>query len=169
METKGNITFSSPILAALWTHEVTGQMSDGMWEGTKPHDHWKFWCRLEVKTGSENRVEHHASDWCRKNKYGLEKLLTIDEIKERMLKMGRMARALGTHDFHREASENMPETFEEWARCKEANDWQYPWISEGMKGITSEMASAYYAVSYTLKELKSDLKIIKETLKTIPC
>jgi hypothetical protein len=171
METTGILHLSSHSLAALWTHEITGQLSDGWWEGAKPHDHWKFWVKLTVKVGEKNEVERHYGAvygvYPKKNKYALEKLLTIECIQERMLKMGRMARALGTHEFHREASENMPETFEEWMRCKEANVWPETWISEGMKDLTPEMASAYYAATYTLRDLKADLKTIKETLKTV--
>lgn len=28
--------------------ELDGQLSDGMWENTKPYDHWKPWCDAAV-------------------------------------------------------------------------------------------------------------------------
>lgn len=35
-------------LAMIFSHEVLGQLSDGMWEDTSPVGHYKFWAGLEV-------------------------------------------------------------------------------------------------------------------------
>jgi hypothetical protein len=43
--TKGKIHFSTKEAAALWDKELTGQISDGMYENSSPD--WKFWCSLD--------------------------------------------------------------------------------------------------------------------------
>lgn len=32
----------------LWDFELSGQISDGRWENSRPYDHWEVWCRAEV-------------------------------------------------------------------------------------------------------------------------
>ena len=44
----GKIHFANNEAACLFATEITGQLSDGRWENTRPYDHWKFWCNAEV-------------------------------------------------------------------------------------------------------------------------
>lgn len=37
----GKMVLPSASAAAIWEAEITGQLSDGMWENSTPHEHWK--------------------------------------------------------------------------------------------------------------------------------
>lgn len=45
---KNIIHFGTKEAAALFEHEIMGQLSDGMWENTRPLDHWRFWHDSEI-------------------------------------------------------------------------------------------------------------------------
>lgn len=83
----------SDIQVLLFTKVITGQLSDGYWENSKPFDHWKFWSCVDAKvigTGTFG-IEISSTMYvrCNRNNYGLERLLKFDEVRERMLTLGR--------------------------------------------------------------------------------
>lgn len=140
---------------ALWNFEITGQLSDGMWENSKPYDHWKAWNNIEVKLGKPC-----TNVYARKDNYNLVSLLPI--IGERMLKKGRMAKAMST-GFDGDllySAEHMPDTFEAF----EKGSGNFSMID--LNAVTSEVAKKYYACVYTHKDLRADLKSIKLAMKT---
>ena len=49
------LVFENEILKALWDEELTGQISDGMWENT-PNSAWPFWCSIKTKVGKNNKL-----------------------------------------------------------------------------------------------------------------
>lgn len=55
--TNNNIHLNK-VAAALWKHELLGQLSDGMWENDRNSD-WRLWChtRVELTTPGSERVE----------------------------------------------------------------------------------------------------------------
>ena len=80
---------------ALWQHEILGQLSDGAWENTRPDDHWEFWHDCEVKQGQVHLELGSSGRRPKKNGYNLITPL-IDVIGDRMIKIGRLGKALGT-------------------------------------------------------------------------
>jgi hypothetical protein len=38
----------------LWDYELTGQISDGRWENSRPHDHWEPWCNATAVVDPDN-------------------------------------------------------------------------------------------------------------------
>jgi hypothetical protein len=168
----GTIFLSTLSQVALFTGELTGQISDGMWENSGPRDHWKFWCRLDARvdpTGTP-RVET-ARPWeCKKRGYAFSRLYEI--IGDRMVNLGRMGRAaasLGTAlpERARGAAEYMPDTLEEWTRCQETGAWQHDFIADYMKGVAPELAAAYYATRYGMKELRADVKAVRAAMQNV--
>lgn len=174
-KTTGTISFSTPTALALWNDEILGQLSDGMWENTAPLDHYKFWHCLTPVLGTENKVtnvQYAGGIYCRKNSYRLTALR--EYVEDRMLKTGRMAKAiplfLGTEEQNEwlAASADMPSTFDEWKQCKETGTWKYPFLKDRMDSMPEDVARRYYESStYTVKELLADLKRIKEALKSV--
>jgi len=162
----GTMTFPSPSAVALWTNELSGQLSDGMWENARPLDHWKFWCRLYVGVGpakivTENR---HA---CRKSSYNFNALIEL--VGDRMLATGRFAKA-GADPTDRQmlhAAEYLPETLEGYRECLTTDKWpvSFPDTLAALKAIPLDLVIAYYETEYTLKDLKADLKLIKSVMK----
>ena len=168
----GSMTFTSRTAVALWVNEICGQISDGMWENASPHNHWQFWCRLDVSVGSANELKSTA--WCVKNKYALTRLhqekFNENEyvLRDRMLACGRLCKA-GADPTNREvlhASEYMPATLEEFRSAKAAGTWKHDFIAKYMANVSDELAVAYYATTYTLKEMNADLKLIMSVMHT---
>ncbi len=174
--TSGTMTLPSATAVALWHKEIVGQISDGMWENSRPHEHWQFWCRLDVVVGPEaGLVKSDQFYWVRKNDYALIRLHQIKfdggayVLRDRMLACGRMAKA-GVDPTDRDvlnASEYMPATLEQFRADKAAGKWEHNFIAEYMDKVSDELAVAYYAASYTLREMNADLKLIMSVMHTV--
>lgn len=178
----GTITLRTTSQVALWNNCITGQLSDGYWENARPLDHWRFWINLEVRLGTEAKVEAQNPYAVRKTNYNL--FAPKEFILEDMLQIGRMGCAGATDNTCR-AALYMPATFEEFLTKKEnggfaclyiANDGQgaseclalaCQYIAKCMEGVSHDLARAYYATEYTERDLNRDLKSIKEVMKTV--
>jgi hypothetical protein len=163
--THGTITFQNNSQLALWNHEITGQMSDGMWENSRPHDHWKFWGRLEAKVGTELKVETIRPWECKKTAYNLNALL--EYVEDRMLKVGRMAMVLGVTANDLQAADYMPATYDEWLANKASGKWMYSFVEGYMEKMDQSTAFTFYALEYTETDLRRDLRAIKAAMKTV--
>lgn len=167
-------TIILPTLSAclLFQSELQGQISDGMWENAGPRNHWQFWSYLNVEFNPEEcKVVRNGESgiYPSRFKYGFSSLYPI--VGDRMIKIGQFGKALqslGIKDFGRfYGSEYMPKTLEEFKTCKATNKWKYDFVAEYMNDITIEMAIAYYATTYTEKEMKRDIKLIKGAMASI--
>ena len=58
-ELKTVITFRTQQLADLWINEMSGQISDGMWENSR-HTEW-LWSNVLLRLGNETKVEVYRS------------------------------------------------------------------------------------------------------------
>jgi putative component of membrane protein insertase Oxa1/YidC/SpoIIIJ protein YidD len=171
------MTLNSATAVALWTNEICGQISDGMWENSTPHDHWQFWCRLNVAVGPESKVDvaPEAAFSCRKNAYALTRLHQEKfedgkyVLRDRMLACGRMCRAgadpTDCNVLH--ASEYMPATLEAFRAAKAEGKWEHDFIAKYMDRVSDELAVKFYEVTYTLKEMNADINLIKRVMKTV--
>ena len=117
-----SITLPTASAAALFEHELKGQFSDGMWENARPRDHWRFWNVLVVKVAPGRcLVETNQAYACTKTSYDIAALYDI--IGDRMLKIGRLARACEltkTRFPGRPTAEAMPETLEGYEAALQA-------------------------------------------------
>lgn len=160
----GKMMLPSATAVALWHCELSGQLSDGMWEGSGPREHWKFWCHLEVTVGAVY-TETNNTVYCRKNAYSFASLYEI--VGDRMLANARMAKA-GADPMDRElveAGEHMPATIEEFRYMKAGQKWPHDYVGRRMERVTDELAVSFYATTYTMKDMKADIKLIKSTMK----
>lgn len=169
--TTGTIFLPTSSGVALYGAELRGQFSDGMWENCRPFDHWKFWSRLNVQL-SQNPTGTVATDasWlCKKNDYSLYALLPV--IGDRMLKIGRMGKVTDSPSTWA-AAEYMPTmcserySFVAFKALQVAEDLP-GYVRDTLHGVTDDEARAYYRVEYTMKDLKADLTLIKETMRTV--
>lgn len=165
---KGNIYFNKGSLAALWNWELTGQFSDGMWENTRPYDHWKIWSNLTVKEGPNViGFPYHPM----KDNYNLHGLIPING--DRMLAYGRMGKAIGVEGVLKLGCEvrciieDFPSEVFDLKEFKEKMIAMYSYRNDEYywKGLTQEMVNAFYEVTYTSKEMNGDLKTIKGMMK----
>src|SRR6266487_2282190 len=66
----------------LWDEELAGQISDGMWENTKPHNHWEPWCDATAVVAPGNVGRTFYAD---KDNYQLNSKDLLSIVGDRML------------------------------------------------------------------------------------
>ena len=54
--TKQVFQFRTEAMQALWQEELTGQISDGMWENTG-NSGWMYWCNVQTQLGTETKLQ----------------------------------------------------------------------------------------------------------------
>jgi hypothetical protein len=82
MKTTNNIlSFENRVQVELFTCELQGQLSDGRWENSSPHDHWEPWCHAEVTYGKEVGRNFNV----RRDGYCFTETSLLEVIGERML------------------------------------------------------------------------------------
>ncbi len=86
------INFSNNVQKTLWDNELTGQISDGMWENTRPYDHYRFWCRVESCVDPDNVGVSNA--YYEKRNYNFVNKELIEIIGDRMCYMARLSQIL---------------------------------------------------------------------------
>jgi len=165
---QGVIYLPSYSAIALWDWEITGQLSDGAWENSKPDDHYKFWCNLLPRLGIP---EVKSRGRCKKDGYNLTGL--IEYVGDRMVQYGRFGKAAGeeilkmggevrstVEDFPKEGPFNL----EEWKQKQIiGKDWRakdYYWV-----GLEQKHIDAFYNTKYDEKDMRKDLSYIKEAMK----
>lgn len=77
------LNFANQIQVALFVAELQGQLSDGMWENTRPYDHWKLWCNATItcdNTKPTGRNFHPSKD-----RYDISGATLLSIIGDRML------------------------------------------------------------------------------------
>ena len=153
---------------ALFNTEISGQLSDGSWENTQPHDHWKVWCDCEVEVAEDGNVGRNFS--AIKSGYALHSL--IEYIGDRMVFIGNLA------DICPEAAVSgysLPDSEWDWNHLKKkAADESYTgdyylarWIALDEAGVTDEIIEAAANGDYTEQQLRKDLSEIKKAMKTL--
>lgn len=63
----------------IFEHELKGQLSDGHWENSTPHNHWRNWCDAEVKVG-----ENIGRNFYARRKYNFLNPDLLDVVQHRM-------------------------------------------------------------------------------------
>lgn len=190
-----SIKLKSPSAVALWNCEVSGQLSDGNWENSRPHDHWEFWCDADVTfdrdldVGLNFKVELPQGCYGpTRNAYNIVSLMNLryDDrdsqseyvLRDRMLAYARMGVAidalsgvLNNEDFIKvcRAAEYMPKTKEEYEAKmntpRESTHWSSEW-----RDMHIGLVEAYFAAckSYGPKEMRKDLTLIHDMMKSVP-
>lgn len=152
---KGTIYLPTKTAKAIWDKEITGQLSDGMWENSTPQNHWRFWTSLESAFGSPGRVE--ANEEYSKG-YNLSSL--IPYVGDRMISVAKMALV---DESLLDDADYMPSTFEEFKKKQSGS--QYVYVREHLGKVSDEVAEKFYSVVYTEKDLRADLMRIKNAMK----
>ncbi len=76
----------------LFDHELSGQISDGMWENLNVRDHWQEWCNAEVIVDPENLGRDF---WVRYDSYNFTSPKLLEVVKDRMIVTVRLSLAFG--------------------------------------------------------------------------
>jgi hypothetical protein len=171
----GNIEFPNTSCFALWVAEISGQLSDGMWENTAPMDHWKFWCHLEPKVGG-CRVVLNANRFVPyRQKTGYNIAALYEYVGDRMVAYGRMGRALqslGINEPGRETIEGGEylaplANMQEFEKALDAGNGVSDYVRSKLANVDREHAAAFFATRYEMKDLRKDVALIKAAMKTV--
>ncbi|MBC7866240.1 MAG: hypothetical protein H7X88_01790 [Gloeobacteraceae cyanobacterium ES-bin-316] len=154
------INFRNVVQAGLFKCEISGQISDGMWENTKPHDHWKIWCDANVNV---NPSQVGRNFYPIKDNYNLTANDMLSVIGDRMINIANMCENNCTlediQDFNDfEGYKHLQTSTDKYwiEKFKRFNETFTDW--EGYKkAITG---------SYDIKKLKAELEDMKKIFKT---
>jgi hypothetical protein len=187
MEAKASNKLVLPTLTAvcLWHSEVSGQISDGTWENSVPHDHYKFWCHVKTEVGDKSGVVLGHNNWShpKRTTYNIVNLANVKWDKEdgregddryilrsRMLQHCRLAlaqqklgRPLDTQTCRH--AKYMPEKLYQFQACKASGIWEHDFVGKYLENVDEELAQAYYAAEYSVDQLKADLKSIQDAMR----
>ncbi len=160
------ITFRTADQAALYNHEIRGQLSDGCWENASPQNHWRPWCRAEVAVGQISGRNFYAQ----KCNYNLTRPDLLDVIGKRMVAMIRLIRAFGDSNYEivkhcvdLDGNFRVP-TYEGEYYAKIRNEFSR-WLGEQHLTIDAVRA-VVESHPYDRKQLLNDLREMKEAMKT---
>lgn len=158
------VAFKNVSQAAVWYNELLGQISDGMWENTRPYDHWKAWNRADVIVDAANPGrDFHAF----KDNYNINSRMLLEIVDERMLFYARLALVPGVEfkvlrEYERFlASDGTIKTI--LNEGKYYDDLREKMIALPLDKWGMELAQ----VKYTRKDLLKDLKEMKTIIKTM--
>lgn len=73
--------------AVLFSQEISGQLSDGHWENTRPIDHWEVWCEAS-RVGNlliDSTNPGRTQSWVRKDNYALTNKDLLECVGGRMI------------------------------------------------------------------------------------
>jgi hypothetical protein len=153
------INFANQIQVALFKNELTGQISDGMWENARPFDHYKVWCRAEV---SINPLNVGVNFYAQKNNYNFTSQDLLSVVGDRMLNIA-----------------NMTENGISLKDSGDFNDFGYSWASIKVEPYWKEKCARFIEVfgseegyktackgSYDMKKLKKELGEMKAIIRT---
>lgn len=161
---KSTLKVENLVQRTIFKSEITGQISDGAWENTRPYDHYKDWMGLNVVIDPKHIGRNF---WATKCNYNLHSL--IEYVGDRMLCQARVALAfpkLVTALL--DADLRIPDS--EWA----VNYMDRDGYDSKVKGlfiehkVTSDawMAAMADDSSYLMKHLRKDLAALKIAMKT---
>lgn len=156
-------TLRTPIQAAIFEHELKGQISDGMWENARPHQHYVPWCAAHVIVGDNVGRDFDAV----KSNYDVSSKFLLECVGKRMLQVARLAREFGYDrvqdfdDFTGVGEFGLPPehyTGPFWDVRREA-------ASALGQDFSRALAVCKDETAYTEKNLLSDLREIKKAMK----
>lgn len=184
---EGKIVFSSLSQKNLWDEEITGQLSDGQWENSRPSDHWEAWANATSSVGSKTGIDFVP----KRSNYNLTNRELLDIIGGRMLIYGAAGVAgfdiaknpwvssleylpatnTDTPDLMASAIVSTPfDTALEQYEKSSQNKSKY-WQDKGaeIRANYKKAKKVWETIAkgkYTAKNLKDDLKAISSTMNT---
>lgn len=136
------ITVANVAQQALMELELQGQISDGWWENAKPWNHWQGPSGADVVVGSPTGMNFRP-----KRTYDFTAKELLDVVGVRMLAYARIAKKLGM-DKAREAQ------------------WKIGDDGVPESGLTPDIVAAAADPSYSMADMKNDLRALSGYFKT---
>ena len=153
----------------LFEHELSGQISDGMWENARPYDHWQKPCKLEVELSNDKLG---VTTSLMKNNYNFSSKELLDCISDRMIMIGKIVTSnqfttdeikILLSNYVNECDDN--KAFQMMLTKCNSHYTKRLGITKSINDIYNKMIIVY-DTKYDLKDLKKDLEVIKKAFKT---
>lgn len=160
--------------AAIWKHEIVGQLSDGAWENTLPYDHWKFWGKIVVEVSKDKfGVSQFPLYNRQKRNYQLTTLTNPEfvDLSDRMRAYAVMARLKNTTDFNRQVDylvEPLHANYDSFVAKLKSYTNNPEYYQKIIDSFSREEVDEFYVVypKYTRLNCIEDLRTIKKAMKT---
>lgn len=149
----GTIAFRNADQLVLWKLELLGQISDGMWENSRPHDHWRVWHSNEAIVDQENLGKNF---YAQRESYNFNSKDLLDVVEKRMIGAVRLARVLGL--------ERISQPDLRWCIGDDGKLMKHKQEKMGCEDART-VVLALEAETYTRKDLIRDLKDMKQIIK----
>ncbi len=155
------IVFANNIQKALWENELRGQISDGVWENSRPYGHYKVWCNAKVEVAKAGEPTGR-NFWAEKDNYNL--LAPVEYVGDRMLIIAALAEMFPKFEGRLPESVYDFKSYAKWAA--EGKEWADEQVTEWVAaGITVE-AIAEAEGKFTMKQLRKELSAMKKIIRT---
>jgi len=161
-----HINFRNRVQEVLWHVEITGQLSDGMWENSRPYDHYQPWC--DATTSVLPTYVGHTRAWIRKDSYALTSRELLGIIGERMCFAANLAFNNPT------MSEGVIREYMDYQQPRNSDLKEKYWLDKHSKmlstfgsyaALDAQRRSGPYGLD--MKELIKELQDIKKIMKTV--
>lgn len=155
----------NPVQKALFLQELSGQISDGYWENSRPNDHYQYW-RLDFDQVIVDGSLGHNFHAPRKYNFLAKDLL--DVVGDRMLFYAKMTLLFPELTFTLLQKHGMPDDVDELRHAAQyamddiGHYWQDKLDFYAEVGLTQEVLDAVEAYDgYTMSDLRKDLRALK--------
>lgn len=151
----------------LYEYQLTGQISDGLWENSKPREHWRFWANVEVKIGNQLELISPKENWNLplKNNYNFKSL--IKYVGDELIATGKIGKS-------KYAEKILASKIDKFSLVNIIMDGSYNYKkidSEGVKNVLSVLSETeideIQNIKYTKSELNKDLEDISTAMRNI--
>jgi hypothetical protein len=147
---------------ALFEMEIVGQLSDGRWENSKPHDHWEPWSNCEVTVDRAFGRNFYAP----KDNYNLTESSLLEIIGDRMVAFARLTIAFGIE--RAKKYEALLDIDGKWRDIPTYEGQYYDDVRKALEGENLDaIRSTVEHGNYNRHDLKRDLRALKDAMKTV--
>jgi hypothetical protein len=152
------LTVRTQIQKNLFDIELSGQISDGMWENTRPFEHWKVWCDCKVEVGTELGRDFYAV----KDNYAFNSSELLDVVGDRMLRICQLTIA----GLSQEEVE-LCYDYDHVTLKKYASNGDKYWVEKLNKfeSIGVERIAQALLIPYDIKMMKKEINDLKKIIK----
>lgn len=168
------IRFANAAQAILFECELSGQISDGYWENSRPHDHWKIMCSAKITHAFDGDVTGAVigKNFRPMRKYNFNNKELIDIVGNRMIGIVKFYTAFPNVSFDNhwdfEFNESAQEIAVEVKSCSKQHEEYYR--QKAARIMTTMGATTIDDLENMLKkvdEVKYDMKMLRKDLKAM--
>lgn len=160
----------NPVQKALFLQELSGQISDGYWENSRPNDHYQYWFLSFDQVIVDGTLSHN---FYAPRKYDFLASELLKSVGDRMLFYAKMTILFPDVSYVLLQKHSLPDGVEElrnatrYAMDDSSNYWYDKLAFYAEVGLTQEVLDTVEAYDgYTVKDLRKDLRALKTAVNS---